>query len=311
MPLLSAALDWENTPFTARAKKLIAEFAGLMIDLTEVMYAGKPSALLEAVIEHTGYVRALEAERSEENEARLENIKELQGAVSEFERLNPEGGVPEFLENVALVSDLDAMKESGGAVTLMTLHMAKGLEFNNVFIAGMEENVFPLTRAIFDEKLLEEERRLAYVGITRAKRRLFLSHARSRMLYNNRNNNELSRFVTEIPPRLIVDGAGRSSVRRVPPPTQRGRATGASGIPGVQKGASGGFNWNGGGQSRVTRVAAVFHVGDAVHHRVFGRGEVINLSGQGVEQRVRIRFANGDERSFNASAAPIVKVEGS
>ena len=173
------------------------------------------------------------------------------------------------------------------------------------------------------------------MGITRARKRLFLSHARTRALYNTRNANELSRFVTEIPQRLIVDGMGSTQPRRVPPPSAGGgwsqptrspyntrwqqgsgaTSTGSAeldrklGIAGVQKGSSGGFNWNGGPQTRVPKPAAVFRVGDAVHHRVFGRGEVTALTGQGAEQRVKIRFANGSERTFSAVAAPIVKVE--
>ena len=332
MPLLSAALDCDNAPLTARAKKLLGAFAALMVDLTELMYEKKPSEFVEALIERTGYVNALKEDKSEDSESRIENIQELQGAVSEFERLNPEGGLTDFLENVALVSDLDAMNESGGAVTLMTLHSAKGLEFNDVFLAGMEEGVFPLTRALFDDDLMEEERRLAYVGITRAKKRLFLSHARTRALYNARNANLLSRFVTEIPQRLIVDGMGSAQTRRVPPASQGGwsqpgrspysarwqggATTGSAeldrklGIAGAQKGAaSGGFNWNAGVQTRVAGPAALFRVGDAVHHRVFGRGEVTALTGQGAEQRVKIRFANGSERTFSAVAAPIVRVE--
>ena len=332
MPLLSAALDCDNAPLPARAKKLLGAFAALMVDLTELMYEKKPSEFVEALIERTGYVDALKADKSEDSESRIENIQELQGAVSEFERLNPEGGLTDFLENVALVSDLDAMNESGGAVTLMTLHSAKGLEFNDVFLAGMEEGVFPLTRALFDDDLMEEERRLAYVGITRAKVRLFLSHARTRALYNARNANPLSRFVTEIPQRLIVDGMGSAQARRVPPPSQGGwsqpgrspygprwqggATTGSAeldrklGVPGAQKGAaSGGFNWNAGAQTRVAGPAALFRVGDAVHHRVFGRGEVTALTGQGAEQRVKIRFANGSERTFSAVAAPIVRVD--
>ncbi len=331
MPLLSAALDFENTPLPARPKKLLGEFAKLMIDLTELMYEKKPTAFVEELIERTGYVRALEESKTEENEGRIENIRELQGAVTEFEKQNPEGDLAAFLENVALVSDLDAMNESGGAVTLMTLHSAKGLEFNDVFLAGMEEGVFPLTRAVFDEKLMEEERRLAYVGITRAKKRLFLSHARTRALYNTRNSNELSRFVTEIPQRLIMDGTGRMEARRVPPPRTGGstwaqpprspygsryqaqpprRTTGSAeldrklGIAGVQKG------WQGqGAPARAARPAAAFRVGDAVYHRVFGKGTVAALTGEGAQQRVKIRFADGSERTFSAGAAPIVKVE--
>ncbi len=331
MPLLSAALDFENAPLPARPKKLLGEFAKLMIDLTELMYEKKPTEFVEELIERTGYVRALEESKTEENEGRIENIRELQGAVTEFEKQNPEGDLAAFLENVALVSDLDAMNESGGAVTLMTLHSAKGLEFNDVFLAGMEEGVFPLTRAIFDDALMEEERRLAYVGITRAKKRLFLSHARTRALYNTRNSNELSRFVTEIPQRLIMDGAGRAETRRVPPPRSGGstwaqparspyggrsqaqpprRTTGSAeldrklGIAGVRKG------WQGeGAPARAPKSAVALCVGDAVYHRVFGRGTVAALTGAGAQQRVRIRFADGSERTFSASAAPIVKVE--
>ena len=334
MPLMSAVLDFESVPLSARPKKLLGEFAALMIDLTELMLEKKPTELVEAIIERTGYVRALEEAKSEENENRIENIRELQGAVSEYERMNPEATLSDFLENVALVSDLDAMDETGGAVTLMTLHSAKGLEFNNVFLAGMEESIFPLTKAIFDEDLMEEERRLAYVGITRAKKRLFLSHARTRALYNTRSANELSRFVTEIPQRLIVDGMGSMGARRVPPPTS-GRSEGSWSQPvrspynaryqanrGAQGGAKtstgsaeldaklgiAGVRRGFGAQARTAGPATAFKVGDAVRHRVFGNGTIIELTGQGDAQRVRIRFADGSERAFSASAAPIVKL---
>ena len=329
MPLLSAVLDYENAPLSSRPKRLLGEFAELMIDLTELMYEKKLSEFVEAMIDKTGYVRALEASKTEENQSRIENIRELQGAVSEYERLNPEGSLADFLENVALVSDLDAMNEAGGAITLMTLHSAKGLEFNNVFLVGMEEGVFPLTRALFDEDLMEEERRLAYVGITRARKRLFLTHARTRMLYNARNANELSRFVSEIPQRLIMDGMARTAPRRVPAPSHQrtempawaggsrrasaGQGEGPAGK--VRQGIGGGSGLNipgvqrGGIQRRASGPVAIFHVGDAVRHRVFGNGTVLELTGAGETQRLRIRFANGSERTFSANAAPIVKLE--
>ena len=339
MPLLSAVLDWENLPLSARPKKLLSAFADLMIDLTEQMYELKPSEFVQAMIDKTGYVKALEESKTEENETRIENIKELQGAVSEFELHNPEGGLSDFLENVALVSDLDAMNENGGAVTLMTLHSAKGLEFDNVFLSGMEEGIFPITRALFDDKQLEEERRLAYVGITRAKKRLFLSHAYTRALYNTRNANQLSRFVSEIPQRLIQEGAGRMETRRMPPPSQskwaqptrspyneryshtagQGGIRGAGdvqtrrpapkpqlnpngvklNIPGVSKGFGG----------PPARGLSVFRAGDAVRHRVFGMGTVQEVTGTGGQQKVRILFDDGSERTFSASAAPIMRVE--
>ena len=341
MPLLSAVLDWENVQLSTRPRKLIAAFAELMIDLTEQMYAMRPAEFVQALIDKTGYVKALEESKSEENESRIENIREFQGAVQEYQDHNPEAGLSDFLENVALVSDLDAMNENGGAVTLMTLHSAKGLEFDNVFLAGMEEGIFPITRALFDDKQLEEERRLCYVGITRAKKRLFLSHAYTRALYNTRNNNPLSRFVDEIPRRLIVEGAGRVDTRRVMPPTQarwqqptrspynsqyrhtpgeggiRGagdvatrtpapRPAGTSpngvrlNIPGVTKGFGG---------AAPDRGISVFHQGDSVRHRTFGLGTVQAVAGTGGKQKVTIRFDDGAERTFSASAAPIMRVE--
>ena len=326
MSLMSAVLDVENAPLAARPKKLIGEFAELMIDLTEALYEKTASEFLEFMIDKTGYVRALEAVKSDESAARIENIRELQGAVTEFERLNPEGGLADFLENVALVADTDSLNEGGGSVTLMTLHSAKGLEFDNVFLPGMEENIFPLARASYDDELMEEERRLAYVGITRAKKRLFLSHARSRALYNSRSANELSRFVSEIPARLLTDGTQRGDARRVPPPSggpgfdrsggsgyYSGRGTGAKpaapskpglGIPGVQKGF-GGFV---GSQARSAKPIALFRVGDRVIHRSFGRGRVVEVMGAGEEQRVRVAFDGSVEKVFSASIAPIVKV---
>ena len=339
MPFLSAVLDWENVSLSARPKKLLQAFAELMIDLTEQMYEMKPGEFLQTVIDKTGYVKALEESKDEDNETRLENIRELQGAVTEFEQHNPEGGLSDFLENVALVSDLDAMNENGGAVTLMTLHSAKGLEFDNVFLSGMEEGVFPITRALFDDQQMEEERRLAYVGITRAKKRLFMSHAYTRALYNTRNANPLSRFVTEIPQRLIQEGVGRMEARRVPPPTQSrwqqpahspyndrySHAPGQGGIrgagdvqerrpaprpqlnpngvrlniPGVQKGFSG----------QPARGISLFHRGDSVRHRTFGLGTVEEVTGAGGQQKVKILFDDGVERVFSAAAAPIMKVD--
>lgn len=335
MPLLSAVLDWENLPVSARPKKLLGEFAELMIDLTEQMYETYPPDFAQALIDRIGYIRALEESKDEDSEARVENVKEFLGAISEFQQHNPEAGLAEFLENVALVSDLDAMNENGGAVTLMTLHSAKGLEFDNVFIAGMEEGVFPITRALFDEKQMEEERRLCYVGITRARRRLFLSLARSRALYNTRNNNAPSRFVDEIPQRLIIEGGARTETRRVPPPASGWRSEsyrhtpGQGGIrgagdvtartpaptppdakPGVRlniPGVTRGFGVVQGTQP--DRGISVFHPGDAVRHRTFGLGTVQNVTGTGGKQKVTIKFDDGSERTFATAAAPIMKVE--
>ena len=312
LSLIGAALDADGAGLSARALTAVRGFAEMMIDLTESLYEQEPTAFFETLLEKTGYAKQFEQVKSDENAARLENIQELRGAVSEFASLNPEGTLADFLENVALMTDLDQQGAGGGAVSLMTLHSAKGLEFDAVFLAGMEEGVFPISRALFDDDQLEEERRLCYVGITRARKKLFLSCAHTRMLYNARQANEPSRFLNELPPRVLERGrAGdSSSVRAVPPPArpqQRRPAaplraqTGGLNIPGVTRGFVP-------SPARSTQPAALFCVGDAVMHRVFKRGVVVQVEGSGDSQRVRVRFEDGQEKLFAASVAPIVKV---
>ena len=323
LSLMAAVLDSEGAGLSSRAQRLVGGFADLMVELTEAMYSMSITEFTSALIEKTGYVRALEESKTEENQTRIENIRELEGAVSEFAKLNPEGTLTDFLENVALITDVDNLNETSGAVTLMTLHSAKGLEFDAVFLVGMEEGVFPLSRALFDETALEEERRLAYVGITRAKKKLYLSHAHTRMLYNARSANQLSRFVSEIPQRLIQEGAVKSQTRvPMPPrrpsyedaprsgyssrPAPRANAEKPSGkpalnIPGLQKGF-------GGGQPAPQRSLKLFRVGDNVIHAVFGRGRVSEVSGEGSGQKVIVDFDSGARKRFSANIAPLRKL---
>ena len=323
LSLMAAVLDSEGAGLSSRAQRLVSGFADLMVELTEAMYSMSITEFTEALIEKTGYVKALEQSKTEENQTRIENIRELEGAVSEFAKLNPEGTLTDFLENVALITDVDNLNQTSGAVTLMTLHSAKGLEFDAVFLVGMEEGVFPLSRALFDETALEEERRLAYVGITRAKKKLYLSHAHTRMLYNARSANQLSRFVSEIPQRLIQEGAVKSQTR-VPMPPRRSyedapRSVGynsrpaaqaraekpsdkpALNIPGLQKGF-------GGAPSAPQRSLKLFRVGDSVIHAVFGRGKVSEVSGEGSDQKVIVDFDSGARKRFSANIAPLRKL---
>ena len=324
LSLMAAVLDSEGAGLSSRAQRLVGGFADLMVELTEAMYSMSITEFVSALIEKTGYVKALEESKTEENQTRIENIRELEGAVSEFAKLNPEGTLTDFLENVALITDVDNLNETSGAVTLMTLHSAKGLEFDAVFLVGMEEGVFPLSRALFDETALEEERRLAYVGITRAKKKLYLSHAHTRMLYNARSANQLSRFVSEIPQRLIQEGAVKSQTRvPMPPrrpsyedaprsgyssrPAPRANAERPSGkpalnIPGLQKGF-------GGGQPAPQRSLKLFRVGDSVIHAVFGRGRVSEVSGEGSDQKVIVDFDSGARKRFSANIAPLRKLD--
>ncbi len=312
--LMGAVLDSEAVGLTPRVQKLVAGFADMMLELTGSMYAMSISEFTAELIEKTGYVRALEESKTEENATRVENIREFEGAVSEYQNLNPEGTLSDFLENVALISDIDNLNQTSGAVTLMTLHSAKGLEFDAVFLVGMEEGVFPLSRAMFDERALEEERRLAYVGITRAKKQLYLSHARTRMLYNSRSANQLSRFVGEIPPRLIRDGAARTQTR-VPGPTARpaprpsaiSEKKPALGIPGLRKGA-GIVQSAPGAAPKPAGGLSIFRTGDRVTHAVFGKGTVEEVSGDA--SKVTVRFDSGALKRFSANIAPLRRING-
>ena len=319
MPLLTAVLSVDDVGLNARAHGAVAKFSELMIDLTEKAFEMSAPEFLGYVLEATGYKQQFELNKSDENAARIENIEEFEGAVREYAEQNPEEGLTGFLENVSLVTDLDNMEEKQSAVTLMTIHSAKGLEFPAVFLCGMEEGIFPISRALFDDDQLEEERRLCYVGITRAMRRLYLSHARTRMLYNNRQANEISRFIGEIPPRLLSD------VRRVAPqpmrvpapsgrreslPSYGGAGFGGGGklnIPGVQKGF---------GQARTVpsqaagvRPATLFHEGDRIQHRVFGKGTISEVRHQSDGDRLVIEFESGQIKTFPANTAPIVRID--
>jgi len=185
---------------TGRAAKGAAEFSAFLEELRAMAAAGAgPGPLLEAVASRTGYAQALEAEQTLEAHGRLENIAELAGAAGEYERLD------DFLESVALVSDADELGDAAGRVSLMTLHTAKGLEFPAVFLVGLEDGVFPHLRALDDPLQLEEERRLAYVGITRARRQLYVTHAWSRTLWGSTSHAIPSRFLAELPAELVRD----------------------------------------------------------------------------------------------------------
>jgi len=204
MPLLTACMDIPET-ISSRGRKSVEKFAELMIGLTMMTETMPLTELVQYVIDTTGLEEQYKKEDNDENRSRIENIREFVGAVKEFEEKSENPTLSDYLENVALVSDLDSMDESGGAVTMMTLHSAKGLEFPNVFMVGMEENLFPSARSQDDRGRMEEERRLCYVGITRARERLYLSHAARRMLYNQMQFNDRSRFIDDIPPRVMED----------------------------------------------------------------------------------------------------------
>jgi DNA helicase II / ATP-dependent DNA helicase PcrA len=237
--------------------------------------------LLRETLDETGYLEALQAERTIEAQGRLENLEELVGVAREYDATAEEPSVEEFLQQVALFSEQDALRDEEGIVTLMTLHNAKGLEFPIVFVIGCEDGVFPHMRAI-EAGDLEEERRLCYVGVTRAKRELYLTHARTRALFGNRDWNLPSRFIEEIPVEL----------------TDRD--------PDEPTGPDAAAEWDRGEGADVKAGAgATFSLGDDVVHANFGDGVVTGREPGGV---VVVRFAaDGSERKLMADYAPLKK----
>lgn len=287
----------------AAALRGINDFLKLIDELEPEVIHG-PAHLLRALLDRSGYLAELRNEDTHEAQGRIENLEELIGAAEEF----PE--TSDFLEKVALVSDTDEIA-GDDKLMMMTLHSAKGLEFPNVFIIGLEEGIFPHSRTLLDNTQLEEERRLAYVGITRAEHRLFLSHAWSRNLHGSRQYNPPSRFLDEIPTELLdrkgsVDtGAdeGRGHMRgsadwsRTPVPDFRGRGRSVASTasealrPAV----------------REPKVSHNFSIGDDVVHPVFGEGVIIDLDGAGEKAEATVRFADRGTKVLALAWAPLTK----
>ena len=265
------------------AVKAVGRFMSVMERLRERVEGGAGVGdLLHETLEETGYTEALQAERTVESQVRLENLEELVGVGREYDATAGEPSVEEFLQQIALFSEQDNLRDEQGLVTLMTLHNAKGLEFDTVFIIGMEEQVFPHSRAV-EAGDLEEERRLAYVGITRARRELYLSSARTRALFGNRDWNLRSRFIDEIP--IEYTDVDEST------PTGREAAS----------------TWGGGaaGAPEPSGPGAVFALGDDVVHANFGEGVIVGVEPGGL---VVVRFAaDSSERKLMADYAPLKK----
>jgi DNA helicase-2/ATP-dependent DNA helicase PcrA len=283
-PIWDVAAEPESVPGLAPAAvKAVGRFMSVMERLRERVEAGAGVGdVLAETLEESGYTEALQAERTIEAQGRLENLEELVGVAREYDATAEEGSVEEFLQQLALFSEQDNLRDDEGIVTLMTLHNAKGLEFGIVFIIGLEDGVFPHMRAI-EAGDLEEERRLAYVGITRAKRELYLTHARTRMLFGGRDWNLRSRFIDEIP----VEFTDRDEEAPTGPAAAATWGGGAS-APEPAGAASG---------------RASFALGDDVVHAQFGDGVVVGIEPGGL---VVVRFA-GDrsERKLMADYAPL------
>ena len=294
-PIWAVAAAPEKVPGLAAAStKAVGRFMSVMERLRERTEGGAgPGDLLAETLEETGYLDALRAERTVESQVRVENLEELVGVAREYDatRGAPAAGDPagteepsveEFLQQIALFSEQDKLQDEQGLVTLMTLHNAKGLEFGTVFLIGLEDGVFPHSRSI-DSGDLEEERRLAYVGMTRAKRELYLTYARTRALFGSRDWNMRSRFVDEVPIEL----------------TDR--------EPDAPTGPAAASTWGGGapGAPEPRAPAATFALGEDVVHANFGEGVVVGIEPGGL---VVVRFAgDGSERKLMADYAPLKK----
>ena len=273
IPLPAAIERVDEVPDLAtRSAKAISDFNALISSLRERAAGGPIAALAETLLDRTGYIEELRASDEVQDESRVENINELVSVAREFDAASPGGTLDQFLERVSLVADADEIpdgEEHGGLVTLMTLHTAKGLEFPVVFLTGLEENVFPHQRSVSDEKELQEERRLAYVGITRAEQRLYLTRAVSRSWWGRPEFHKASRFLGEIPGHLIE--WRRDEASAAPPAMER-----VAQRPGVS--------------SPGNRPVPVLRPGDMVNHDKFGLGTVMTVDGTDDRAEAKIDF---------------------
>ncbi|EEI70642.1 MAG: DNA helicase PcrA [Lentilactobacillus buchneri] len=301
----SKNIDLANE-ISSRAKNSISMFEQIISDVAKKLDTMTITELTEEILDKSGYLSTLKSSKSLQAQTRLENLEEFISVTQKYDQDNPDQGgqdnLVNFLSDLALVSDQDDLDEKTSEVTLMTMHAAKGLEFPVVFIMGMEEGLFPLSRAAQDESELQEERRLAYVGITRAKEKLYLTNAYSRMLYGRRQNNPESRFVNEIKPELIQYENVNQQEKPLSTPFDRRtrRATATTYHQPAQKV----IKPKGTGADRSS-----WSVGDKVSHKAWGTGTVVKVSGTGEDMELDIAFEQKGIKRLLAAFAPITKQE--
>ncbi|MGI5470409.1 DNA helicase PcrA [Streptomyces sp. CA-132043] len=306
----------------ARSANAVKRFNTLMEELRTIVESGAgPATVLEAVLERTGYLAELQSSTDPQDETRIENLQELAAVALEFEQDRDEdnpGTLSDFLEQVALVADSDQIPdeddEGTGVITLMTLHTAKGLEFPTVFLTGMEDGVFPHMRALGQTKELEEERRLAYVGITRARERLYLTRSTMRSAWGQPQYNPQSRFLEEIPDEYVEW-------------KRTGPATPSASMGGLSSGLSSGFSGGGFGSSSASsssrskagpsgfatrrakdRQVVALAIGDRVTHDSFGLGTVVGVKGSGDNAEATIDFGGEKPKRLLLRYAPVQKL---
>lgn len=326
MSLLEASSQIMLSPVKGKAAQAVFDFANLILNLREQLDELTVTELVELVLERTGYTEQLEAQATLESQARIENIEEFLSVTKNFdedsENDTEETGLDRlsrFLNDLALIADTDDGDQESSEVTLMTLHAAKGLEFPVVFIIGMEENVFPLSRAAEDEDELEEERRLAYVGITRAEKVLFLTNANSRLLYGKTNYNRPTRFLNEISSSLLdYQGLARPANTSFKASHVNGKAVqfgqGMSLAQALQErkrqaapSSISSSQLPFGKNVAANQPTIDWAIGDIAHHKKWGDGTVLEVLGSGSSQELKINFPEVGLKKLLASVAPIEK----
>ena len=276
-----------------KTKEKLEEFGILIFTLVAEMEDRTVLDILESILDRTGYLAQLEESIDPQDQARAENIGELLSVAKDFQDTNPSGTVEDFLEQVALVNDVDSFEQEESKVTLMTLHAAKGLEFPIVFLGGLEEGLFPHSRTLMNPEEIEEERRLAYVGITRAEKELYISNATTRTVFGRTSSYLPSRFIDEIPEELVD---GLRAKRKVPDDIKRH-------VPQHMSVTS----------RPVTKpivrneVIADWKIGDTAIHSKWGNGKVINVAGKGAGMKLTIEFPTQGVRVVMAKFAPVKK----
>ncbi|MBB6450799.1 DNA helicase-2/ATP-dependent DNA helicase PcrA [Geomicrobium halophilum] len=288
----AALLEAEQIGLSAKVTKKLITFAELLDNWMKQQDYLSVLELIEEVLEKSNYREALKAENTLESQSRLENIDEFLSVAQEFEKNQEDKSLIAFLTDLALVADIDRLDEEDqqGTVTMMTLHAAKGLEFPMVFLIGMEEGIFPHNRSLFEEEEMEEERRLAYVGMTRAEEELHLTRASSRRLYGRAQMNPLSRFINEVPGHLFETSPGgekKTSIGRPGDGKQKHRTVTTT--------------------TRTGGEAHSWQVGDKADHRKWGTGTVVAVNGEGENQELDIAFPEEGIKRLVAKFAPITR----
>lgn len=299
------ALDYvDEMGFGPKITGSIRQLAELLNEISATIETEPVDMVLKNVLNRSGYLDALRASRDPQDEARVENLEELVSVAKEFQRNNPEGRLPDFLNEVALVAAADDLDDESGTVSLMTLHTAKGLEYPIVFLAGLEEGLLPHRMSFTVAGGMAEERRLFYVGITRAKERLYLSLALSRSLYGESEASTPSRYLQEIPTHLIEwreSGAGRGGVPRA----YTASIAETTGFRSVEKPKT---EWAGAITTVRNNEGLQLAAGDMVTHDAFGKGKVVSTQGEGSKQTAEINFGSNGVKRLLVKVAPITKL---